>query len=77
MLDRSIEQDNIFIALSHTHWDHIHGFPFFKPAYDPKRNFTIAIHGKHTNATKLEDIFTAQMQDNYFPVPLNKMGNAR
>ena len=36
MLDRSIEQDNIFIALSHTHWDHTHGFPFFKPALGPR-----------------------------------------
>lgn len=74
IVERSIEQDNILIALSHTHWDHIHGFPFFEPAYDPKRNFTIAIYGRHKDATKLEDIFTSQMQDTYFPVPLNRMG---
>jgi phosphoribosyl 1,2-cyclic phosphodiesterase len=72
---RSIEQyDNIFIGLSHTHWDHIQGFPFFQPAYDPKRHFTIAIYGKGRQLNSLETIFEAQMQRDYFPVPLDKMG---
>ncbi len=72
---RSIEQyDNIFIGLSHTHLDHIQGFPFFQPAYDPKRHFTIAICGRGRQGTNLENIFRTQMQEHYFPVPLNKMG---
>lgn len=72
---RSIEQyDNIFIGLSHTHWDHIQGFPFFQPAYDSKRHFTIAICGKDRQLNSLESIFEAQMQRDYFPVPLAKMG---
>jgi len=72
---RSIEQyDNIFIGLSHTHWDHIHGFPFFKPAYDPKRHFTISIYGKGKSTNNLESIFATQMQRDYFPVSLDKMG---
>jgi phosphoribosyl 1,2-cyclic phosphodiesterase len=29
--------EEIFIILSHAHWDHIHGFPFFLPIYQPKR----------------------------------------
>jgi phosphoribosyl 1,2-cyclic phosphodiesterase len=75
--DRNIEQyDNIFIGLSHTHWDHIQGFPFFKPAYDPKRHFTIAISGKGQLSTDLESIFETLMRQEYFPVPLNKMGAA-
>ena len=46
LIERGHEQfDNIIIALSHTHWDHIQGFPFFKPAYDLRRNFTMAICG--------------------------------
>ena len=74
-LHRSIEQyDNIFIGLSHTHWDHIQGFPFFNPAYDPKRHFTIAIYGKDRKINSLEDIFEIQMQQEYFPIPLEKMG---
>ena len=75
LLARSHEQyDNIFIGLSHTHWDHIQGFPFFKPAYDPRRHFTIAICGKGRNTRKLKKIFSAQMHRDCFPVPLNKMG---
>jgi len=72
---RSIEQyDNIFIGLSHTHWDHIQGFPFFKPAYDPRRHFTISIYQEGRNTNDLESIFAAQMQRDYFPVSLDKMG---
>jgi phosphoribosyl 1,2-cyclic phosphodiesterase len=75
LIRRSIEQyDNIFIGLSHTHWDHIQGFPFFNPAYDPKRHFTIAIYGKDRKINSLENIFEIQMQQEYFPVPLEKMG---
>ena len=65
---RSIEQyDNIFIGLSHTHWDHIQGFPFFQPAYDPRRHFTIAICGKGRKHVSLESIFNTQMMRDYFP----------
>ncbi|MBW1802743.1 MAG: MBL fold metallo-hydrolase [Deltaproteobacteria bacterium] len=75
LLARSHEQyDNIFIVLSHTHWDHIQGFPFFKPAYDSRRHFTIAICGKGRHTRKLKGIFSEQMQRDFFPVPLDKMG---
>ncbi len=36
--DLDIPALDIIIILSHTHWDHIQGFPFFKPAYDPQKN---------------------------------------
>jgi phosphoribosyl 1,2-cyclic phosphodiesterase len=72
---RNSEQyDNIFIGLSHTHWDHIQGFPFFQPAYDQKRHFTIAIFGKGQHSIDLESIFETQMLQEYFPVPLDKIG---
>ena len=57
---------NIF--LSHPHWDHIHGFPFFVPAYVPGN--IIRIHGCHHN---LADIFTEQQKTPFFPVPLKAM----
>ena len=72
---RRIEQyDNIFIGLSHTHWDHIQGFPFFKPAYDLKRHFTISIYQEGRKNDDLESIFATQMQRDYFPISLEKMG---
>lgn len=55
---RSIEQyDNIFVVLSHTHWDHIQGFPFFKPAYDPRRHFTLSIYQQGRIENNLENVF--------------------
>lgn len=75
LIDEGFEQwDNLFIVLSHTHWDHIQGFPFFKPAYDPRRRITLAIPGRCGDARTLKDIFADQMQNEFFPVPLEKMG---
>lgn len=68
------QHDNIFIAFSHFHWDHIQGFPFFLPAYDSKRNFTISAIGKEREGTDLQSIFATAMQKEYFPVSIDKMG---
>ena len=68
------QYDNISIILSHTHWGHIQGFPFFDPAYDSRRNFTISICGKDRMGRDLEHIFATQMKSDLFPVPLHKMG---
>jgi phosphoribosyl 1,2-cyclic phosphodiesterase len=75
LLAGSLEQfDNLFVGLSHTHWDHIQGFPFFKLAYDPRRRLTIAICGKGRHAEKIETLFGMQMQREFFPTRLEKMG---
>ena len=75
LLSNSHEQyGNISIILSHTHWDHIQGFPYFDLAYDPQRSFTISICGKKRMGKDLESLFATQMQDDFFPVPLEKMG---
>ena len=58
LLKKSHDQyGNISIILSHTHWDHIQGFPFFELAYDPQRNFTISICGKERTGKNLERVF--------------------
>lgn len=57
---------NIF--LSHPHWDHIHGFPFFVPAYVPGN--VIRIHGCHPD---LAAVFEGQQKTPFFPVPLKAM----
>ncbi len=66
--------DFIPIVLSHTHWDHVQGFPFFAPAYDPTRKFKIIICGKDCACSDLEGGFEAQMQHDFFPVSLRQMG---
>ncbi len=57
------------IFLSHTHWDHIMGFPFFTPAYTSGN--TIIVYGAHT---AMEQRISNQQEDEYFPVSLSSMG---
>jgi phosphoribosyl 1,2-cyclic phosphodiesterase len=51
--------------LSHAHWDHIQGFPFFVPFYTPGNRFTI--YGGESIA-QLEQVLEGQMAAQYFPV---------
>ncbi len=75
LIAQGVEQfANIYLALSHSHLDHIQGFPFFKPAYDPRRHFTISLCGKERSGVKLKNIFSGQMRRDYFPVPMDDMG---
>ena len=51
---------------SHLHWDHIMGFPFFAPAFDPQA--TIRIHAGHPDAEKA---LRRQQEEISFPVPFD------
>lgn len=69
-----IELDNeINLGFTHFHWDHIQGFPFFEPAYNPTTKIHISTAGNR-KIQNLKDIFSAQMQSTYFPVQLENMG---
>ena len=68
------QQDEIFIAFTHFHWDHIQGFPFFGPAYDPAQKITMLAVGENQTVKNLREIFEVPMQSVYFPVPLERMG---
>jgi phosphoribosyl 1,2-cyclic phosphodiesterase len=65
--------EEINLGFTHFHWDHIQGFPFFAPAYDPVSKIQIATAGKR-KIHNMKDIFSTQMQSIYFPVQLEKMG---
>jgi phosphoribosyl 1,2-cyclic phosphodiesterase len=54
------------IFLSHLHWDHIMGFPFFGPAFDP--GATIVFHTGHADA---EQALRRQQEEISFPVPFD------
>ena len=58
--------------MSHVHWDHIMGFPFFPPAYIPGN--TIRIYGGH-DTTILEDAFRRQQSSPCFPVRWDQLGS--
>ena len=62
----------IHILLTHTHWDHINGFPFFVPAYDPRRSVHI-MAGHLRGGEGIQNVLAAQMDNPMFPVPLSAM----
>ena len=62
----------IHILLTHTHWDHINGFPFFVPAYDPQRSVHI-MAGHLRGAEGIQNVLASQMDNPLFPVPLSAM----
>jgi phosphoribosyl 1,2-cyclic phosphodiesterase len=59
-------QGRATFLLSHAHWDHIQGFPFFGPFYVAGNAFTI--YGGDRGASLLEGILEGQMAAQYFPV---------
>jgi phosphoribosyl 1,2-cyclic phosphodiesterase/ActR/RegA family two-component response regulator len=59
------------LFVSHTHWDHIQGFPFFLPAYVPSTK--IRIYSLRGADKSLEKVFTGQMDGSYFPVELGDL----
>jgi len=59
---------NIDILLSHVHWDHIQGLPFFTPLYE--EGYRIGIRGPGPEGRSLEDVLRQQMDPVVFPVPL-------
>jgi phosphoribosyl 1,2-cyclic phosphodiesterase len=62
------------ILLSHTHWDHIQGLPFFKPLSAPGNTF--CIFGAAQEGVALEEILRRQMDPMVFPVPLRALAAA-
>lgn len=62
---------DLHIFISHTHWDHIQGFPFFSPAYTPGTRLTL--YSSRGADKSLEKVFTGQMDASYFPVALSDM----
>ncbi len=56
----------IFVIITHTHWDHIQGFPFFTPIYQPNRPVHMfpTLHKKNVVLSSLID----QMDGAHFPI---------
>ncbi len=65
---RELKQGTIHLFLTHFHWDHIHGLPFFKPMYMP--GFNVKIYSFYPNA---EDILTMQQNAFNFPHSFGEM----
>jgi phosphoribosyl 1,2-cyclic phosphodiesterase len=59
------------ILLTHTHWDHIQGFPFFAPLFVPGNHFHV--YGPEGAHLSLRDVLAGQMEHHYFPVELDQL----
>lgn len=59
------------LLLSHPHWDHIQGFPFFEPAYIPGNQLTI--YARKQNQVRLREILAYQSSADYFTVPFSEL----
>jgi phosphoribosyl 1,2-cyclic phosphodiesterase len=57
------------IFLTHFHWDHIQGFPFFTPLYRP--DIDLKIVGPKQSNIDVRSLFAGQMGPIYFPVPFS------
>jgi phosphoribosyl 1,2-cyclic phosphodiesterase len=62
---------SLHLFLSHTHWDHIQGLPFFQPAYDSGTSLTI--YGSPKKGRFLASVLKDQMDYEYFPVSMGAL----
>ena len=80
LLGNSLEQEfgtkpiRLTLLITHTHWDHIQGLPFFLPAYKEKNSLRVL--GYEGARKGLAAILAGQMETSFFPVSLRDMPSA-
>ena len=68
--DRSL---SVHLFLTHYHWDHIQGLPFFAPGYSPGANISVY---SWTPPERTRRVLEAQTKNPYFPIPMSKTAAA-
>lgn len=66
---------DIKMLITHTHWDHIHGFPFFTPIYTPGSSIDVYGIGPLREGKTFEQVMRDQMTYSYFPVENTMLDN--
>ncbi len=61
----------VHLLISHTHWDHIQGLPYFSPLYSEGNE--LQIYARQPNDTHLDAVFAQQNNGPYFPVPMDAL----
>ncbi len=68
--------DHFALLMTHTHWDHIFGFPFFSPAFNP--GIKLDIYAGHLSGNGgIQNLLASQMSDPMFPVPLEALNSQK
>jgi len=62
---------SLSLLITHSHWDHVQGFPFFQPAYEARNQ--IRVFGFEGAREGLAGIFSGQMESPYFPIGLGQL----
>lgn len=70
-LSEECESVSIHLLITHIHWDHVLGFPFFSPIYNPSTR--IYIDGYHTCMKGLRYTFDNKMGDGFFPIKFDDL----
>jgi len=63
-------RSNVHLLISHTHWDHIQGLPFFSPLY--QRGNSLHVYARKRDDLHLRAVFASQTDDPYFPIPFDE-----
>ncbi|MEP6969473.1 MAG: response regulator, partial [Betaproteobacteria bacterium] len=71
LMARATKPITATILLSHTHWDHIQGFPFFGPLFVPGNRITVC--GPEGSGGSLQQVLSGQMEFTYFPVEIGQL----
>jgi phosphoribosyl 1,2-cyclic phosphodiesterase len=60
----------VHLLISHTHWDHIQGLPFFSPLY--QQGNRLCVYARKRDDLHLRAVFASQTDDPYFPIPFEE-----
>src|SRR6185369_8843331 len=60
----------VHLLISHTHWDHIQGLPFFSPLYQQGNH--LSVYARKRDDLHLRAVFASQTDDPYFPIPFSE-----
>jgi phosphoribosyl 1,2-cyclic phosphodiesterase len=63
------KRTNCTLFFTHAHWDHLMGFPFFRPVY--RKDFSLTVYGCPLEDGDMKQLLSGLMSPPYFPVPLH------
>lgn len=72
IIARKPRPSELHLFITHAHWDHIQGFPFFGPAYLPQMQ--ISVYGESADVNRPFRLLSGQMNSEHFPVSFGELG---